>query len=197
MNLVISKIYCIFVPKLNVMEEIYKDIEGYEGLYQVSNLGNVKSLVNNKGVAREKVLKPFINSDGYKRVILCKNNTIKGLKIHRLVAKSFIENPNNYPCVNHKDECKTNNVVSNLEWCTHKYNINWGTRNARAGKAISKAMKNNPNVSKQVGAYKDGELIFTFPSTNEAERQGYNHGNVCSCCNGKLPHYKGYIWKYI
>lgn len=93
------------------MEEVWKDIEGYEGLYQVSNLGNVKSL-NYQGVSREKILKPFINSDGYKRVMLYKNKTIKRLSVHRLVAQAFIENPNNYSCVNHKDENNQNNVVS-------------------------------------------------------------------------------------
>lgn len=168
------------------MEEVWKDIEGYEGLYQVSNLGNVKSL-NYQGVSREKILKPFINSDGYKRVMLYKNKTIKRLSVHRLVAQAFIENPNNYSCVNHKDENNQNNVVSNLEWCTYKYNNNFGTRNARIVKALSK----------QVYQYsKDGELIAVWESTNEAGRNGYNQGSVVSCCNGKLKTHKGYIWSY-
>lgn len=119
--------------------------------------------------------------------MLYKNKTIKRLSVHRLVAQAFIENPNNYSCVNHKDENNQNNVVSNLEWCTYKYNNNFGTRNARIVKALSK----------QVYQYsKDGELIAVWESTNEAGRNGYNQGSVVSCCNGKLKTHKGYIWSY-
>lgn len=174
------------------MEEVFLDIEGYEGLYQVSNLGNVKSLVNNKGVSREKILKLEICSDGYKRVMLCKNKTKKRFKIHRLVAQSFIENPNNYPCVNHKDENKQNNVVENLEWCTAKFNCNYGTRNERISESLSK----------QVYQYsKDCELIAVWESTNEASINGFNKGAVSNCCNNCYIRpgnnvYKGYIWSY-
>ena len=184
------------------MEEVWKDIEGYEGLYQVSNLGNVKSLVDSNGVAREKILKPIIASNWYLKVDLCKNKTKKRFLVHRLVAKAFIENTNNYPCVNHKDESRINNVVENLEWCTYKYNSNYGNRNERASKSISKANTNNPKLSKSVGAYKDGKLVMTFPSTREARRNGYNHGSVAACCRNCYLRegnniYKGYIWKYI
>lgn len=184
------------------MEEIYKDIEGYEGLYQVSNLGNVKSLVNNKGIAREKILKPFINSKGYKRVELSKNKTSKIYSVHRLVANALLPNTHNYPCVNHKDENCENNNVENLEWCSYKYNCNFGTRNERAGKAISKSMTNNKKISKAVCAYKGGELVITFQSTQEAQRQGFNQGAVCSCCRNCYIRegnnvYKGYEWRYI
>ena len=168
------------------MEESWKDIEGYEGLYQVSNKGRVKSLVNHKGVAREKVLKPEI-VNGYKRVMLHKNKTIKHLLVHRLVANAFLPNPHNFPCVNHKDENKQNNVVSNLEWCTQKYNCNYGTGISRCAKALSK----------QVYQYsKDGVLIAVWESTAECGRNGYNSGAVSSCCNGKLKTHKGYIWSY-
>ena len=169
------------------MEEAWKDIEGYEGLYQISNLGNVKSLNYNK-TKKEKILKPFINSDGYLLVKLCKNKTIKCLSVHSLVAKSFIENPNNYPCINHKDECKTNNVVSNLEWCTNKYNINYGTGNERRAESRSK----------KVYQYtKEGELIAVWKSTNECGRNGYNQCSVSKCCSGNLKTHKGYIWRYL
>lgn len=181
------------MQKKNNMEEIYKDIEGYEGLYQVSNLGNVKSLVNNKGIAREKIIKPSICIDGYKRVLLCKDKTIKCFKIHRLVAQAFIENPNNLPCINHKDECKTNNVVENLEWCTQKYNINYGT----CIKRRSESQINHPNKSKQVYQYsKEGELISVWESTKECCRNGYDQGNVARCCRGERKSHKGYIWSY-
>ena len=187
------------------MEEIFLDIEGFEGLYQVSNLGNVKSL-NYNNTKKEKLLKHIINSNGYKRVNLYKNKTRKIYDVHRLVANAFLPNTHNYPCVNHKDECKTNNVVTNLEWCTYKYNLNYGTRIARVAKslsnnpnrlkAISKSLTNNPKRSKAVGAYKDGELVMIFPSVGEANRNGFNKGHVADCCNGKRKSYKGYIWSY-
>ena len=97
------------------MKEIWKDIKDYEGLYQVSNLGNVKSLKTNKNLYYSK-------SKNYLRVSLNKNGIRKGYSIHRLVAQAFIPNPNNYPCVNHKDCNGNNNKVNNLEWCTYKQN---------------------------------------------------------------------------
>ena len=104
-------------------KEIWKDIDGYEGLYQVSNLGRVKSLHHNK----EKILKGSYNSKGYYFVKLCKNGISKSIFVHRLVAQEFIPNPDNLPIVNHKDENPRNNNVDNLEWCTQKYNANYGT----------------------------------------------------------------------
>lgn len=189
------------------MDEIYKDIEGYEGLYQISNLGNVKSLVDNNGVAREKILKPAI-SNGYKIVMLYRNKTRKTYTVHRLVAQAFLENPNNLPMINHKDECKTNNVVTNIEWCNAKYNSNYGTRNERIAnntnrsKAISKSMTNNKKISKSVCAFKDGKLVMTFPSTNEARRNGFSQGAISDCCRNCFNRpsnnvYKGYTWRYL
>lgn len=175
------------------MEEVYKDIEGYEGLYQVSNLGNVKSLVDNKGVAREKILKPGIVSNGYLQVNLCKNKTIKHFLVHRLVANAFLPNPNNFPIINHKDECKTNNVVSNLEWCTYKYNLEYNNGQKRR----AESRRNDPNRSKQVYQYsKELELITVWESTAECGRNGYNEGHVASCCRGEIKSHKGYIWRY-
>lgn len=119
------------------MKEIWKDIPDYEGLYQASNLGNVKVLdrvvnsgiKNNKTVIRKgKLLKKRINQ-GYYEVALSKNNKKRFLKVHRLIAITFIPNLNNLPSVNHKDENKLNNNVNNLEWCTIKYNCNYGNRN--------------------------------------------------------------------
>ena len=177
------------------MEEIFLDIKGFEGLYQISNKGRVKSLKNNK-TKKEKLLKLDINSNGYLQVDLYKNNKKKRFYIHRLVAQAFIENPNNYTYVNHKDECKTNNVVTNLEWCTNKYNSNYGTRNERIGKAL-KGIIPKANPPKQVGAFKKGELVFTFPSTREAKRQGFIQGNVAACCRGERKSHRGYEWRYL
>lgn len=169
------------------MEEVWKDIEGYEGLYEISNKGNVKSLVNNNGVAREKILKPFIDSYGYEKVRLCKNKTSKIYFVHRLVAQAFIENPNNYPCINHKDECKTNNVVTNLEWCTHKYNLEYNNGQKRRAESRSK---------KVYQFSKEGELIAVWESTKECQRQCFHQSAVADCCNGKRKSHKGYIWSY-
>lgn len=104
--------------------EIWKDIEGYKGLYQVSNLGRIKSLGNNKN-KKEKILKSHYDNNGYYSIVLYKNNNRKKYLIHRLIAEAFIPNPNNLPCVNHKDENKQNNNVDNLEWCTQKYNMKY------------------------------------------------------------------------
>ena len=98
--------------------EIWKNIKNYEGLYQISNLGNIKSLIKNK------ILKPYINKkNGYAYIGLHKNKNIKVIRIHRLVAINFIPNPNNFPIVNHKNGVRNDNRVENLEWCTQRYNI--------------------------------------------------------------------------
>ena len=118
------------------MTEIWKDIVGYEGLYQVSNLGNVKRLKSYKGrgkgyIVEEHLIQPSINSRGYQTVDLCKNGKTKTFSMHRLVAIAFLDNSDNLPEVNHKDEDKTNNCVDNLEWCDRVYNNNYGTRNKK------------------------------------------------------------------
>ena len=121
-------------------EEIWKDIKGYEGLYQVSNLGRIRSLdriiyVNDElrpiRKIKGKILKLRPNKQGYLRTIISKNCKIKSITVHRIVAETFISNSNNLPCVNHIDEDVTNNTVKNLEWCTYDYNNNYGTRSLR------------------------------------------------------------------
>lgn len=119
------------------MDEIFKDIPGYEGLYQVSNLGNVKSLHYNKS-NRQVILKPRLNKKGYCRVGLHLKGECKDFFIHRLVAEAFLDNPNNLSDVNHKDECKTNNCVNNLEWLSHKDNMNYGTVKERIAETLKK-----------------------------------------------------------
>lgn len=120
--------------------EIWKAIEGYEGLYEVSNLGNVKSL--RSGI----ILKQQKNADGYCHVSLCRKKEVKTVLIHRLVAKAFLSNPENYNEVNHKDENKANNCVENLEWCSHKYNLNYGSYRDKMSKA--QTGKKRPRTSK-------------------------------------------------
>ena len=102
-----------------MIEKIWKPIIGYENLYKINNYGEVLSLRSNK------ILKPNNNGIGYLIIQLCKNGKRKNYLIHRLVAEHFLDNPNNLPEVNHKDEDKSNNFVNNLEWCKHKYNMNY------------------------------------------------------------------------
>ena len=120
--------------------EQWKDIDGYEGLYQVSSEGRIKSLRRYKksrgdGITEigEKLMKLHLNQRGYCQVPLCKDNMVRMFAVHRLVAQAFIPNPDNLPQVNHKNEDKTLNTVENLEWCTNEYNSRYGTRGQRIG----------------------------------------------------------------
>ena len=174
-----------------MVEEIYKDIKDLEGLYQVSNFGNVMSL-NFHRSGKPKLMKPSKNTKGYLFVNLCKNGKRKMFTIHRLVAETFLPNPDNLPEINHIDEDKTNNSVDNLEYCTHEYNQNYGTRNER----ISKTNTNGKQSKPVLQFSKTGDLIREWPSTRECERNGYNHGNILKCCNGKRKYAYGYIWRY-
>lgn len=194
------------------MEE-YRDMVGYEGLYMVSNKGNVKSLErkvwNGRGrgfymTVPERILKPIKTGNGYLQVDLSKDGKIKRHLIHRLVAEAFIPNPNNLEQVNHRDECKTNNNVENLEWCSSKYNCNYGTRIRRITEAnignpkLSRANTNNPKLSKPVIAIdKVSGLILEYPSTQEASRQtGTHQGSIVACCKGRKKSAGNYYWMY-
>lgn len=170
------------------MEEIWKDIEGYEGLYQVSNLGRVRSL------RRNIIFKNRIERSGYEGVYLYKNKGYKYFLIHRLVANAFISNPDNLPQVNHKDENKLNNCISNLEWCDCKYNQNYGTR----GKRISQKQLNDKNKSKVVLQYtKDGCFIKEWKSTRDIQRNlGFCQSDISKCCRNIIKTVHSYIWKY-
>lgn len=174
------------------MEE-WKSIFGFEGLYEVSSEGRVRSLGNDKS-RKTKILRPVKDSGGYLRVNLCKNGEVKKFRVHRLVAEAFIPNPFNKPQVNHKTEDKTQNSVDCLEWVTCKENQNYGSRNER----ISKAHINHPKRSKPVIQYtKEGEFVAEYPSASEAERQtGIKQGNISACCNGKLKSAGDYYWRY-
>lgn len=175
---------------INDMVEIWRDIEGYENLYQVSNLGRVKALGNGICNSKEKIIKPS-NSRGYLHVNLCKEGKIKTHLIHRLVAQVFIKNPENLPQVNHKDEDKSNNRVDNLEWCSAKYNTNYGSRTKRA----TESNTNHPNMSKKVLCVETGKI---YPSTHQIERElGFYQQNIVLCCKGKCKHAYGYTWRYI
>ena len=170
------------------MEEIWKNIDGYEGLYQVSNLGRVKSL-NYRRTGKERILKPGTDKGGYLYVFLYKNGKQKPFSIHRLVAKAFIPNPNKKPEVNHKDEDKTNNCLTNLEWMTRKDNLNYGTHNERMAKTKSKSV---------IQYSLKGEFIRKWPSVIQIERNlGFLSSNISQCCNEKNKSSYGYIWKFV
>ena len=165
------------------MEEIWKDKKDYEGHYQVSNFGRVKSIKFGKEI----ILKQHINKGGYYYVCLLKNGKHKNYYVHRLVAEAFIDNPDNLPQVNHKDENKTNNSVDNLERCTNEYNHNYGTINERISQSQSK-----PVLQYDL----NGNLIKEWKSINECGRNGFNQGDICKCCNGKRKTAKGFICVY-
>lgn len=174
--------------------EIWKDYKDYEGLYMVSNWGRAKSLdtyiKDRNGTVRfckGRILKPVIVGRGYLKVNLYKNNKQKQYYVHRLVAEAFIPNPENLPEVNHKDENKLNNNAENLEWCDREYNCNFGTRNEKVAKKCSK-----PVVQYTL----DGQFVREWESIRECGRNGFNQGNICMCCQGKLKKYKDFIWKY-
>lgn len=171
------------------MKEIFKDIKGYEGLYQVSNLGRVKSLNYNHS-KKEKILKNSQCGDYY-TVQLYKNGKGKTRLVHCLVAETFIPNPNNYPCVNHKKELeKGNNSIENLEWCTYKYNNNYGTHKQRVGRSHWK---------KVIQYDLQGNVIKEWESLISIENElNFNHRNISACCNHKYgrPTAYGYKWEY-
>ena len=170
--------------------EIWRDIEGYEGLYQVSNWGRVKSL-KKKGNSKERILTASNNNTKkYWRVQLSKNDKIKHFAVHRLVALAFIPNPQNLPQVNHKDENKDNNNVLNLEWCTVKQNTNYGTRNKRASKKMI-----NGKLAKPILQFSlKGEFIKEWESISEIKRQ--LNINVSYTLLNKTIHTYNYLWFY-
>lgn len=175
--------------------ETWKSIVGYEGLYEISNEGNVRSLFQRSNRWKPGILKPQKDKDGYLQVKLCKDGKGKVMKVHRLVAQAFIPNPLNLETVNHKDENKQNNAVSNLEWLSMKDNLNYGTHNQR----VAEANVNHPKKSKpvQMSDKSTGELLATYPSAHEAKRvTGIAHSSICKCCLGKYKSAGGYIWRY-
>lgn len=162
------------------LNEVWRDIEGYEGLYQISNLGRVKAIKNNT------IRKPRIGM-GYYYLNLSKYGKKKTFKIHRLVASHFVDNPNGYPCVNHKDENKLNNNANNLEWCTWKYNVNYGT-------ALERRTKTQTREIVQFDL--NGEEVKRWNGLNEIKGAGMCPSSISQCCNNNYKTSYGYVWKY-
>lgn len=199
------------------MEEVWRDISGYEGVYQISNLGRVKRLPLGKQWpyrrTHNNIRKPKITKRGYLSVNLSKGNKVKFYLIHRLVAEAFIPNPNNYPLINHLDENPQNNSVDNLEWCTYYHNCMYGHGREKQkasrllndpekkswARAIETRDKNcNCNSSKPVLQLDlNGSIINRYASISEAGRiGGFCTSRICMCCNGKQNKHKGFKWIY-
>ena len=175
--------------------EEWRDVAGYEGLYQVSSEGRVKSLERKvpKGygerTVKERILKPKTNRYGYLIVGLYASGKRKMFFVHRLVCQAFHDNPENKLDVNHINENKTDNRACNLEWSTRKENCNHGTRNVRM--AIAK--------SRPIAQYTlNGKLLKVWPSAKEVGSQtGFSRGNICKAANGNYKQAYGFIWRYV
>lgn len=180
--------------------EIWRDIKGYEGLYQVSNYGRVKSL-NYKRTNKEKNMVLTKLNSGHLEVRFCKEGIVRHFFIHRLVAEAFIPNPNNYGVVHHIDHNPQNNVVENLEWMSEEEHkkIHHSSNGGNAGRSC-----------KTVYQYTlDGKLVAVWKSASEAARQlGFQESQISNCCNGgffykkkkkwiNIKQHKGYIWSYV
>lgn len=185
------------------MKEIWKDIKGYEGSYQVSNTGKIKSLrraveiIDKNGKSRisiyqEKVLKQGKDPNGYKRVGLALNGKDKTVKVHRIVAQTFIPNPENKPQVNHINGDKTDNNVNNLEWCTAKENIEkaFETGLKKKGKEVYN--------SKPVYQFDlNMNFLKRYETITEASKETkILHSGISNCCSGRINNAGGFIWKY-
>lgn len=180
-------------------EEIWKDIPNYESLYQISNYGRIKSLskkIKNKNgyrITKDKILKNILADDGYLKTILYKNKKAKMFLVHRLVAQVFIPNINNLPQINHKDENKSNNYIDNLEWCTQKYNNNYGTHNKRMQKT---KQKKYGKAVKQIN--QNGEIVAIYSCIREAYRKtNVGRKEITKVCLKKYKQAGGYRWEYV
>ena len=183
--------------------ENWKDIKGYEGFYQISDYGNVRSLERDvycqDGTfhhhVEEKILVSCVNGRGYANVNLYKNGKRKNILIHRLVALAFIPNPENKPMINHKDENPLNNCVDNLEWCTASYNNIYGTRIERQRQTLKDSCKSGK--IKQVKKVFCEELNKTFVHAKSAQEElGINGNSIRQVCRGKRKTAGGFHWRY-
>ena len=171
----------------------WRDIEGYEGKYQVNQIGQVRSL-NYRRTGKTKRLKLGTNKDGYNHVRLGKNGKYKCCLVHRLVAQAFIPNPDNLPEVNHKNEVESDNRVENLEWCTRKYNNSYGTRNERAGKTVMG--ENNP-MSRKVRCIELDIIFNCVADANKYLGKKRNNSTIYNCLGGITKTAYGYHWEYV
>lgn len=181
-------------------EEIWKDIDGYKGYYQVSNLGRVRSLdryieyiYNDMVVTRKqrgRIRQPAINHQGYLQLSLLKNGVSTTFKVHRLVAKAFLPNPDNLTEINHINENKQDNHINNLEWCSRQYNCIYGTAPKRRALACSKAIEQIDMDT--------NEVVAVFASASEASRKlGFTRVGIQRCCVKRQISCQGYYWRFL
>lgn len=173
--------------------EEWKDIKGYEGKYLISNYGRVKGLRNERRT-HSHIMKLTIAENGYIHVGLRDKRKQKTFKVHRLVCMAFLSNIDNLPHVNHKDENPSNNTLENLEWCTAKYNSNYGTKKERLSKKMGEL-----NMKRPVSKYTiSGEYICSYPSISEAApyQDDSTMRHIWECCNYKRLSAKGYTYRY-
>lgn len=191
-------------------KEYWRPIVGYEGLYEVSSLGRVKSL-NYRRTGKEKILNPG-NNDGYLHVNLCKNGEIQSKLVHQLVVEAFIPNPENKPFIDHINTIRNDNRVENLQWVTSKENANnpitkqhyseskKGEKNPFFGKVYTEEEKRKlfeiQPIKKNVVCLKDNKVIKFYLSLHAVEKDGFQIPNVIACCKGRIKSHKGYNWRY-
>lgn len=191
-----------FIKSVSLEGEIWKDVVGYEGFYMVSNLGRVLSLertiIQKNNIPRivyRTILKQRVSKDGYARVLLHNTKNRKLWSAHRLVAIAFIPNPDNKPCVDHIDRNRSNNIVSNLRWCTHSENMK-NPLSLPFYRAINLGRK-RPYAYKPVIALKDGVAMFIFDKLTDCIQFGFNYTSVSSICVGRRKKHKGYHFMYL
>lgn len=189
-------------------KEIWKDVIGYEELYEVSNLGKLRhkdvlvdDIKNNRKMhIKQKYMKPCLGKRGYYVYVVSKNNKKKHLPIHRLIAIHFIPNPNDYPVINHINGNKLDNRIENLEWCTYSHNNSEAFRIGlrKTDYENSGFKKYNDSIKKKINQY-DMNMIFikSWNSIQEAsETLNICSSHICRCCKGKIKSIKGYKWRY-
>lgn len=189
-------------------KEIWKDIKGYEGKYQISNLGRIKSLsrfINNCKensligfYSKERIIKQSISKTGYYVCTLFKNGKGRTFKVHRLVAEAFIDNPNELPIINHRDGNKLNNSLDNLEWCDYSHNNKEAYKQGLKENNLKWLIECNKKKRKRINQYdREGNFIKQWESIHEAEKKlKIYHINIIKVCKGERFTAGGYIWKY-
>lgn len=166
--------------------ELWKELTEYDGKYLVSSDGRV--MTQKRQGTKGGLLKQHLDKTGYLYVSLCSKGKYRREAVHRLVAKAFIDNPSNFPCVNHKDEIKQNNFAENLEWCSYQYNNNYGTARERATQKRYKPC---------IGIWSDGTQKVYNSCTLASRDTGVAQGNIWGACNGLWKHAGGVEWHYL
>jgi hypothetical protein len=183
-------------------KEIWKDIPNYEGLYQVSSVGRVKSVsrtVYGKRVQflKERIMKPTLDAnDYYYYVKLRKDGRYKKFYVHRLVCIAFVPNPNNHPCIDHINDDQTDNRACNLQWCTHKFNNS--KEHHCLAESLSQRGKILTSIRKPIVQLStNGDLIQIFPSMTDADLKGFQHSAIHRVIHNKLKTHRGFKWMYL